>query len=168
MEKLPDIHVNNSAMTTAKAPIQQANAEVHVQSLRSKSQNARLGPCIIIVILACMSTILLYSGSLTALACLFLSPAPETYGLKHPLTKYATTAVAPFLEVFQVYPPVLTAEPDGALEITDGSTDTSPATIRSRSASCQEILTVYSFAYSYGQPFIGEYSSRPTSNARQC
>lgn len=71
------------------------------------------------------------------------------------LTKYASATTTPLLQVFQVYSPVLTTEPDGVLVITDGSTNTSVATISNHAATCQETLVVYSFAYSYGEPFVG-------------
>lgn len=62
------------------------------------------------------------------------------------------------LEVFQVYPPVLTVTPDGVLEITDGSSNASVAVIDSGRPTCQEVLVVHSFAYSYGEPFVGNYT----------
>ena len=66
-------------------------------------------------------------------------------------------AVAP-LEVFQVYPPVLTVAPDGALEITDGSSNATVELVNNSQPTCQEVLAVYSFAFSYNKPFVGHYT----------
>jgi len=71
------------------------------------------------------------------------------------LTKHAAATAIPFLQVFQVYPPVLIANSGGALELTDGPINASVATLHSNTSSCEETLVVHSFAYSYGQPFIG-------------
>ncbi|KAK5134244.1 hypothetical protein LTR08_006787 [Meristemomyces frigidus] len=67
----------------------------------------------------------------------------------------ATTSL---LEVFQVYPPVLTAAQDGELEITDGSSDATIDIIDSHRATCQDVLVSHSFAYSYGEPFVSNYT----------
>lgn len=73
------------------------------------------------------------------------------------LTRYAAASTPPFLEVFQVYPPVLTISSNETLELTDGSTNDSITINSSSEPTCQEILVVYSFAYSYGEPFVGAY-----------
>jgi hypothetical protein len=60
------------------------------------------------------------------------------------LVKYAVPAPAAtssVLEVFQVYQPVLTPS-----EATDETTSSSP---------CEVLLMQHTFAYSYGQPFVG-------------
>ncbi|OQO02997.1 hypothetical protein B0A48_11281 [Cryoendolithus antarcticus] len=77
--------------------------------------------------------------------------------------QYIRAATASLLEVFQVYPPVLTVIPDGTLEITDGSSTATVAIIDSHRKSCQQTLVSYSFAYSYGQPFVGNYTPPPCS-----
>ncbi|GAB7356322.1 hypothetical protein MBLNU459_g7118t2 [Dothideomycetes sp. NU459] len=77
-------------------------------------------------------------------------------GIKH--TKHAAAATTPILEVFQVYPPVLTVDSDGDFELTDGSTDDTIALASSNQSVCQETLVVHSFAYSYGEPFVGTYA----------
>jgi len=73
------------------------------------------------------------------------------------LIKNAADASAPLLQVFQVYPPVLTVSPNGTLELKDGddTTTESVALTNANPASCSETLVVHSFAYSYGQPYIG-------------
>ncbi|KAK6436836.1 hypothetical protein LTR95_006966 [Oleoguttula sp. CCFEE 5521] len=77
--------------------------------------------------------------------------------------QYIRAATASLLEVFQVYPPVLTVIPDGTLEITDGSSVATVAIIDNHRKSCQQTLVSYSFAYSYGQPFVGNYTPPPCS-----
>lgn len=61
------------------------------------------------------------------------------------------------LEVFQVYPPVLTVTPEGVLEITDGSSNASVEVIPSRKPTCQETLVVHSFR-SYNAPYAVPYN----------
>jgi len=80
------------------------------------------------------------------------------------LIKHAADVSAPLLQVFQVYPPVLTISPGGTLELTDGgdtttttTTTASVALANTNTASCSETLVVHSFAYSYGQPYIGVF-----------
>nr|OQO26626.1 hypothetical protein B0A51_06688 [Rachicladosporium sp. CCFEE 5018] len=77
--------------------------------------------------------------------------------------QYIRAATVSLLEVFQVYPPVLTVIPDGTLEITDGSSTATVAIIDNHRKSCQQTLVSYSFAYSYGQPFVGKYTPPPCS-----
>ncbi|KAF1354911.1 peptide N-acetyl-beta-D-glucosaminyl asparaginase amidase A-domain-containing protein [Delphinella strobiligena] len=82
--------------------------------------------------------------------------APSNIGAE--LVKYALTATTPLLEVFQVSPPVLTVQ-HGTLELTDGSSnDTITLVGEQQSSSCQVTLAVHSFAYSYGDPFVGNYT----------
>lgn len=71
---------------------------------------------------------------------------------------YVRAAAASLLEVFQVYPPVLTVTPGGVLEITDGSSNATVDIIDNKRPSCQQTLVVHSFAYSYGDPFVGSYT----------
>jgi len=74
------------------------------------------------------------------------------------VTIHARAAATSLLEVFQVYPPVLTVTPSGLLEITDGSSNATVDIIDNHRPSCQQTLVVHSFAYSYGDPFVGSYS----------
>ena len=70
--------------------------------------------------------------------------------------KYAVDPAPPLLQDFQVYPPVLIASSNGSLSLTDGSSTTTNVVAGSNATSCEEILMVYSFANSYGAPFVGE------------
>ncbi|GAB7321979.1 hypothetical protein MBLNU13_g03040t1 [Cladosporium sp. NU13] len=68
-------------------------------------------------------------------------------------------APAPFLlEVFQIHPPVLTVANNGALQITDDSTKFGSQNYDQNHAICEKVLVVHSFGYSYGHPFIGNYT----------
>lgn len=85
------------------------------------------------------------------------------HGLQPTITRRSVAPIPPtvgrtLLENFQVYPPVLTVTPDGVLEITDGSSNASVAIIPSTAPSCQSTLVEYSFASSYGQPYVGSYT----------
>lgn len=71
---------------------------------------------------------------------------------------HVRAAATSLLEVFQVYPPVLTVTPGGVLEITDGSSNATVDIIDNHRPSCQQTLVIHSFAYSYGQPFVGSYT----------
>jgi hypothetical protein len=62
------------------------------------------------------------------------------------------------LEVFQIHPPVLTVANNGALEITDDSAKPSSGHHENNQTICEKVLAVHSFGYSYGQPFIGNYT----------
>ncbi len=62
----------------------------------------------------------------------FLTPAPRLPVQSHSLTSRATNDSSP-LECLQVAPPILSSP-----------------------AQCQQTLMVHTFAYSYGQPFIGK------------
>jgi hypothetical protein len=66
---------------------------------------------------------------------------------------------SPFLEVFQAYPPVLTVSPNGSLELTDGSSNATVRLVDSDWPTCQGTLAVHSFAFSYGKPFVGQYTA---------
>ena len=109
---------------------------------------------------------------LSAIACitifLFLTAADcglgpilqdePTHSYVRSVQQYARAVSSPLLEVFQIYPPVLTVAPDGTLEITDGSSNASVEVVPSRRPTCQEKLVVYSFGASYGQPYVGDYT----------
>jgi hypothetical protein len=72
-------------------------------------------------------------------------------------TSAASTAT---LEVFAVYPPVL--GPDGVLDSTgteQGTSNTTTISPTEAENSCTVILMDYSFGYSYGEPFIGEFQA---------
>lgn len=70
----------------------------------------------------------------------------------------APVSTSSFLEVFQIHPPVLTVVNDGALQITDDSTNSSGQNDGRNHAVCEEVLVVHSFGYSYGHPFIGNFT----------
>lgn len=74
------------------------------------------------------------------------------------LRHYVRTTATSLLEVFQVYPPVLTVTPDGVLEIADGSSNPTVDIIDGDRLSCQKTLVSYSFANSYGAPFVSNYT----------
>jgi hypothetical protein len=74
------------------------------------------------------------------------------------LSHYARAAASSLLEVFQVYPPVLTVTPNGTLEITDGSSNATVPIVNPGRPTCQDVLAVHVFAYSYGEPFVGNYT----------
>ena len=74
------------------------------------------------------------------------------------ISNYARAVKSSLLEVFQVYPPVLTITPGGILEITDGSSNGSVSVVKSKAHTCQEVLATHSFAYSYGVPYVGDYA----------
>ena len=61
------------------------------------------------------------------------------------------------LEVFQVYQPVLT--PSGATDettLSDGKENTTTIAPTGHTSSCEIVLMVHSFGYSYGMPFVGK------------
>ena len=96
-----------------------------------------------------------------ALLLLFVTTASPCHAsplVPQVLRQYARQAAAPLLEVFQVYPPVLTVTPEGSLEITDGSSNASIDLLASERPTCQQVLVDYSFGNSYGQPFVGTYA----------
>lgn len=72
-----------------------------------------------------------------------------------PAAAAAANTTASLLQVFQVYPPVLIAEPNGVFEITDGSANATIAVINDGQPACQQTLVTHTFAYSYGEPFVG-------------
>jgi hypothetical protein len=86
---------------------------------------------------------------------------------KSQLEKYdapAPSATSSVLEVFQVYQPVLTSS--GATDETilgDGSENTTSLAATSSGTPCQIILMQHTFAYSYGEPFVGMLSHLSTS-----
>jgi hypothetical protein len=63
------------------------------------------------------------------------------------------------LEVFQIHPPVLTVANNGALQITDDRTNTGSQTYDHNHAVCEKVLVVHSFGYSYGHPFVANYTA---------
>lgn len=75
----------------------------------------------------------------------------------HFVQHFARAGTQAVLEVFQVYPPVLTVTPEGVLEITDGSSNASVEVIPSRKPTCQETLVVHSFR-SYNAPYAVPYN----------
>lgn len=75
----------------------------------------------------------------------------------HFVQHFARASGQALLEVFQVYPPVLTLTPEGVLEITDGSSNASVEVITSRKPTCQETIVVHSFR-SYNAPYAVPYS----------
>ena len=71
-----------------------------------------------------------------------------------PLPRLTRAITSPYLDVFEVDPPVLTGLP-GELELGGGYPS---ATVNfSDETVCQQILANYSFASSYSKPFVGEY-----------
>ncbi|CZR59558.1 related to peptide-n4-(n-acetyl-beta-d-glucosaminyl) asparaginase amidase N [Phialocephala subalpina] len=71
----------------------------------------------------------------------------------------ATPSSTAVLEVFQVYQPVLT--PSGATDETltaAGDENTTTIAQSGAASSCQVTLMVHSFGYSYGIPFVGNYT----------
>lgn len=90
--------------------------------------------------------------------CLTDATQQEAILVPRALSEYTRAVLTPLLEVFQVYPPVLTVTPSGVLEITDGSTNATVEIIDANRPTCQEVVAVYSFANSYGAPFVGNYS----------
>jgi hypothetical protein len=128
--------------TTAVGNVQ-ASAERHRQNWAR-----RLGAFSILA--TSLSCFLLLTGNFQQ--CLALSS--PAYSLRH----YARQATRSLLEVFQVYPPVLTVTPQGVLEITDGSSNATVDIINDHRPTCQQTLAVYSFANSYGAPFVGAYT----------
>jgi hypothetical protein len=103
---------------------------------------------------------------LLAIVIIFLLSAHSTLlsscrDLVHPVARSITSSFrneSSLLEVFEVYPPVLTVTSDGVFEITDGSSDATVKIIGEVQPSCTEELAVYSFANSYGHPFVGQYT----------
>ena len=104
--------------------------------------------------------------AIAILSLLFSIPAPScsvdrlagTSYVAHFLPHQARAVASHLLEVFQVYPPVLTVTPSGVLEITDGSSNATVKVVDSDRPTCQDVLAVHSFAFSYGKPFVGEYA----------
>lgn len=71
---------------------------------------------------------------------------------------YARAPALFLLEVFQIHPPVLTVANNGALQIRDDSTKFGSQNYDQNHAICEKVLVVHSFGYSYGHPFIGNYT----------
>ena len=74
----------------------------------------------------------------------------------------AVDALSPLLEVFQVYPPVLTPF-SGGFGLTNGSAEDPGATYPHHNSTCitQQTLMQFSFGNSYGNPFVGPYTPPP-------
>lgn len=70
----------------------------------------------------------------------------------------APAPASSLLEVFQIHPPVLTVNNNGALATTDDSNNSNSGNYDRNHAICEKVLAVHSFGYSYGQPFIGNYT----------
>ncbi|KAK4901592.1 hypothetical protein LTR27_001364 [Elasticomyces elasticus] len=92
---------------------------------------------------------------------LFGHPGLASPALPQVVEQLAKRAISPLLEVFQVYPPVLTVTPGGVLEITDGSSNGTVDVVDPQRPSCQQLLVNHSFAASYGHPFVGDYTPPP-------
>lgn len=70
----------------------------------------------------------------------------------------SATPQSPFLEVFQVYQPVLT--PEGVVDSTinsTGSAETGAIDVSTVATSCSQVLMVHDFAFSFGLPFVGMF-----------
>ena len=77
-------------------------------------------------------------------------------------SRHHARATPPKLENFQVYPPVLTVNPDGkGLIITDGSSNATVEAVPSKKPTCQQVLAVHSFGQGIGHPFVGPYTPPP-------
>jgi hypothetical protein len=75
-----------------------------------------------------------------------------------PAQHYRRASTSSLLEVFQIHPPVLTVANNGALQITDDSNNSNSGNYGNNHEVCEKALAVHSFGYSYGQPFIGNYT----------
>jgi hypothetical protein len=71
---------------------------------------------------------------------------------------YRRASTPSLLEVFQIHPPVLTVASNGALEITDDNNNSNSGRHENNQTICEKVLAVHSFGYSYGQPFIANYT----------
>jgi len=107
-----------------------------------------------VLAVACMVATCLYVSRFST-ALEFRGVVAEALTRANILTEYPITTVSPLLQVFQVYPPVLTAVPGAGLEIADGSPNTTVALANNSISSCEETLIVHSFSNSYGRPFVG-------------
>ena len=76
----------------------------------------------------------------------------------HSVRHQSRASSTALLNVFQVYPPVLTVGPEGGLELSDGSPSPAVSTIPSHQTACQQVLVQHSFGSSYGQPYVGPYT----------
>lgn len=72
-------------------------------------------------------------------------------------------AATPLLQVFQVYPPILTPTSQGSA-LGYGSPRISDTLARGAVSGCvvEQVLMDHVFGYSYGMPFVGTRSQRPT------
>jgi len=114
-------------------------------------------PVLALVLAPLLAFLFLFSSYSYLASCSISSPAGVLLEQAAPrLVKYASTAATSLLEVFQVYPPVLTVSGNGSFELTDGSSNTAVHLGDSQQPRCLETLAVHSFASSYGKPFVGK------------
>lgn len=142
---------------TSSAPCSKASNEVmHYAGHKAPVGYRRMR--FIRTVSAVLAICILLLFSTCSLESWFLPPLPTPNGLLH-YPRQATKATnSALLEVVQAYPPVLTVALNGSLELTDGSPNATVQLIDNNAPVYQEILAVYSFAQSYGHPFVGEYT----------
>lgn len=107
-------------------------------------------------LLACLILLLLSTNYLESWS--HIQFAVPNYFLRW-LPHHRRAIASSFLEVFEAYPPVLTVSPNGSLELTDGSLNATVRLVDSDWPTCQGTLAVHSFAFSYGKPFVGQYTA---------
>lgn len=81
----------------------------------------------------------------------------------------APSATAPngVLEVFQVYQPVLTpSEAADETTFSNGTENSTTIASTESASSCEVVLMVHSFGYSYGMPFIGKWQIIPMMHVK--
>ncbi len=103
---------------------------------------------------SCLAVILMLQGCLSTIKLQYEDLASSNLRLVKDAISASTSGVT---EDFQVYQPVFT--PSGVREETtqaNGSGNTTAIAQTNTSSSCQVVLMEYSFAYSYGVPFVGE------------
>lgn len=71
---------------------------------------------------------------------------------------HARAPTSSLLEVFQMHPPVLMVARSDAPETTDDSIDSGSGIPGDDHPACSKVLAVHSFGFSYGEPFIGNYT----------
>jgi len=71
------------------------------------------------------------------------------------LTKHVILASPLLLQVFQVYPPVRTGVSSAELQGKNEPCNATVSLANDHVLNCERTLLVHSFAYSYGQPFVG-------------
>lgn len=133
----------------------------HETSISLKSIVTREYRSPVLAIAAASGFLCLYILSTCSTIWFDFAPTPaevDTGSMEIALVKHAVAAATPLLEVFQIYPPVLTLDDHGHLELTDGSSNDTLSIADVRQESCQETLAVHSFGYSYGSPLVGAYT----------